>query len=62
MMTILLIKGLSLPGATIGLKFLFYPDWSKLKNLKVWEDAVVQIAYSSGICFGPLMLYGSARK
>jgi SNF family Na+-dependent transporter len=62
MLTILLIKGVSLPGASIGLKFLFYPDWSKLGNLKVWEDAFVQIAYSSGIAFGPLMLYGSARK
>ena len=62
MLTLLLIKGVTLPGASIGLKFLFYPDWSKLGNLKVWEDAIVQIAYSSGISFGPLMLYGSARK
>lgn len=62
MLTILLIKGLTLPGAGLGLKFLFVPDWSKLGNIKVWEDAFVQIAYSSGIAFGPLMLYGAARK
>jgi solute carrier family 6 (neurotransmitter transporter, dopamine) member 3 len=62
MLTILLIKGISLEGAGKGLKFLFVPDWSKLGKLKVWEDAVVQIAYSSGISFGPLMLYGSARQ
>ena len=62
MLTVLLVKGLTLPGASIGLKFLFYPDWPKLCNLKVWEDAFIQIAYSSAISFGPLMLYGSARK
>ena len=61
MLTILLIRGITLPGASIGLKFLFYPDWSKLSNLKVWEDAFTQIAFSSGCAFGPLMLYGSAR-
>ena len=62
MLTILLIKGVSLPGASIGLKYLFSPEWSKLYNLKVWEDAFIQISMSSGISQGPLMLYGSARK
>lgn len=41
MLTILLIKGVTLPGASIGLRYLFYPDWSKLNNLKVWEEAFV---------------------
>jgi len=60
-MTILLIKGLSMEGSSKGLKFLFYPDFDKLTDLKVWEDAFVQILYSSGIGFGPLILFASAR-
>ena len=36
LLTILLIKGLTLDGAGEGLKFLFKPDMSKLANIKVW--------------------------
>jgi len=61
LMTILLIKGLTMPGASKGLKFLFIPDFSKLLDIKVWEDAFVQILYSSGIGFGPLIMFASAR-
>jgi len=38
-MTIFLIKGLTLEGCGEGLKFLFKPDISKLWNIKVWIDA-----------------------
>ena len=62
LMAILLIKGLTLDGAGIGLKYLFKPDLSKLGNLKIWEDAMVQIMYSSGVSFGPLLFYASARE
>lgn len=62
LMTILLIKGLTLEGAGSGLKFLFVPDWKKLGNITIWQDAVVQIMYSSGVSFGPLLYYGTARK
>lgn len=62
LLTIFLIKGATLDGSGDGLRYLFVPDWSKLGNLKVWEDAIVQILYSSGIAFGPLMYYGTARK
>mgnify|MGYP002632236207 CR=1 FL=1 len=33
---ILLIKGLTLEGSGIGLKYLFNPDWSKLTQISVW--------------------------
>lgn len=60
---ILMIRGLTLDGAGDGLKFLFKPDFSKgFWNAKIWKDASVQILFSSGVSFGPLMFYGSARQ
>lgn len=35
-LTILLIKGLTLEGAGKGLKFLFIPDWASLGKAKIW--------------------------
>lgn len=59
---ILLVKALTLGGASKGLKFLFVPQWDKLYNFKVWFLAVNQIIFSSGVGFGPLVFYGACRK
>lgn len=59
---ILMIRGFTLEGAGLGLKFLFAPDLDKLFVAKIWKDAAVQILFSSGVSFGPLMFYGSARQ
>jgi len=61
-LTILLIKGLTLEGAGTGLKYLFIPDFSKLGNAEVWKAAGIQILFSSGVAFGPLIFYGGARR
>lgn len=61
LLTILLIKGLTLEGCGRGLHFLLVPNWSQLTDIKVWEAAVVQIIYSSGVSFGTLTHYASAR-
>jgi solute carrier family 6 amino acid transporter-like protein 5/7/9/14 len=36
---ILGVRGWMLPGADIGIKFYIYPDFSRLKDLRVWSDA-----------------------
>ena len=61
-LTILFIKGLTLPGAGKGLKFLFIPEWSALGKAKIWQKAAIQILFSSGVAFGPLIYYGGARN
>ena len=61
-LTILLIKGFTLEGCSKGLKYLFLPDWSKLGDIKVWQAAATQILFSSGVSYGPLMYYGTARE
>lgn len=62
LLIIMLIRGLTLEGSASGLYYLFYPDWSKLGNAKVWRDGVNQVIFSSGIAFGPLVFYSSCRK
>lgn len=61
-LSIFLIKGLTLEGCGEGLKYLFKPDITKLWDINVWIDAAIQIQFSSGVAFGPLMYYGTARK
>lgn len=61
LLIIMLLRGLTLEGSGSGLYYLFYPDWSKLGNFKVWRDGVNQVIFSSGIAFGPLVYYSSCR-
>ncbi|XP_038164974.1 inactive sodium-dependent neutral amino acid transporter B(0)AT3 [Cyprinodon tularosa] len=58
-LTIFLIRALTLPGATDGLVYLFTPDWEILKNPKVWLDAATQIFFSLSIAFGGLIAFSS---
>ncbi|KAM7383961.1 hypothetical protein PAMA_011355 [Pampus argenteus] len=58
-LTIFLIRALTLPGATDGLWYLFTPDWEKLKNPQVWLDAATQIFFSLSVAFGGLIAFSS---
>ena len=61
-MFILLIRGLTLPGATKGLLFFFTPQWSRLLDPGVWYAAVTQSFFSLGVGFGALTTYSSYNK
>jgi len=61
-MIIMLIRGLTLPGAVKGLKFFFTPQWDKLASLKVWYAAVTQSFFSLSVGFGTLTTYASYNK
>ncbi|XP_022602707.1 sodium-dependent neutral amino acid transporter B(0)AT3-like [Seriola dumerili] len=58
-LTIFLIRALTLPGATDGLLYLFSPDWEILKNPQVWLDAATQIFFSLSVAFGGLIAFSS---
>uniref|UniRef100_A0A8C1PJU6 Transporter n=1 Tax=Cyprinus carpio TaxID=7962 RepID=A0A8C1PJU6_CYPCA len=50
-LTIFLVRALTLPGATDGLRYLFTPD--------VWLDAATQIFFSLSLAFGGLIAFSS---
>ncbi|XP_022077351.1 sodium-dependent neutral amino acid transporter B(0)AT1-like [Acanthochromis polyacanthus] len=58
-LTIFLIRALTLPGATDGLVYLFTPNWNTLKNPEVWLDAATQIFFSLSLAFGGLIAFSS---
>ncbi|KAL0277756.1 UNVERIFIED_CONTAM: hypothetical protein PYX00_004932 [Menopon gallinae] len=61
-LTILLIRGLMLPGALSGISYYLKPELSRLKDTQVWVDAAVQIFYSVGAGFGVHLSYASYNE
>jgi len=59
---ILLIRGLTLPGAYEGIKAYLVPEVSEIWNLNVWADAAVQIFFSLGPGWGGLINMASYNK
>ncbi|XP_011872946.1 PREDICTED: sodium- and chloride-dependent glycine transporter 1-like isoform X3 [Vollenhovia emeryi] len=58
-LTILLVRGVTLEGADYGMLWYIYPDFTKLENANVWADAASQIFYSLGIACGSLVTLAS---
>ncbi|KAL6457934.1 hypothetical protein MHYP_G00331640 [Metynnis hypsauchen] len=56
---VLLLRGVTLPGAADGIHYYMYPNVSRLADPQVWMDAGTQIFYSYAICLGYLSSLGS---
>merc|ERR1712200_325411 len=59
---ILLIRAVTLPGASLGITFYLVPDWSKLSDVSVWNDAAAQIFFSLSVAGGGLVTLASYNK
>uniref|UniRef100_A0A914IE96 Transporter n=1 Tax=Globodera rostochiensis TaxID=31243 RepID=A0A914IE96_GLORO len=62
LIVVLLIRGLTLPGAMNGISFYLTPNITKLTETTVWKDAGTQVFYSYGVGFGTLIALGSHNK
>ncbi|XP_070701920.1 sodium- and chloride-dependent GABA transporter 2-like [Pempheris klunzingeri] len=62
MLIVLLIRGLTLPGAADGIRFYLSPDVTRLADPQVWLDAGSQILFSYVVCAGCLQSLGSHNK
>ncbi|XP_036993203.2 inactive sodium-dependent neutral amino acid transporter B(0)AT3 isoform X1 [Artibeus jamaicensis] len=58
-LTIFLVRGLTLPGAAEGLTFLFTPNIQTLRSPRVWLDAATQIFFSLSLASGGHIAFAS---
>ncbi|GFR91172.1 sodium- and chloride-dependent taurine transporter-like [Elysia marginata] len=61
-MFILLIRGVTLEGSSLGLEYYLNPKWERLADAQVWVDAGTQIFFSYSISLGTLTALGSYNK
>ncbi len=59
MIGVIVIRGLTLPGAVEGLNVLLTPDFGELLNPQVWVAAYGQIFFSIGVAFSIMITYSS---
>ncbi|XP_042903871.1 sodium- and chloride-dependent GABA transporter 1-like [Parasteatoda tepidariorum] len=61
-LVILFFRGVTLEGAADGIYFYLVPDFQKLQEISVWQDAAIQVFYSFGIAGGGMITYASYNK
>jgi NSS family neurotransmitter:Na+ symporter len=59
LLIVLLIRGLTLPGAAEGLNYYLAPDWGALTNPDLWFGAFSQIAFTLSLGMAGMFAYGS---
>lgn len=56
---ILVIRGITLPGAVDGINYLFEPKWDRILDSSVWVAAYGQVFFSLSIAFAIMIAYSS---
>ncbi len=61
-LVVLLLRAVTLPNASEGLKYFFTPDWNYLLEYKVWLNALTQNAWDTGAGWGLILTYAIYMK
>jgi NSS family neurotransmitter:Na+ symporter len=61
LISFLIIRSITLPGAFEGLSVLFIPEWSKLTDITLWKAAIAQSFFSASLALGYFMTAASYR-
>lgn len=59
LLVLILIRGVTLPGAVEGLRYYLTPDFGALTDAKTWLQAYAQVFFSLSLGFGILTAYAS---
>ncbi len=59
LLIVMIIRGVTLPGAGDGLAYYLVPQWDKLLEPSVWAAAYGQVFFSMSILFAIMIAYGS---
>ena len=59
---LLLIRGITLPGAAVGILAFIKPDFSALLDPSIWSAAAAQIFFTLSLAFGIMVAYSSYNK
>jgi len=59
LLLVFIIRGVTLPGASVGLSYYLTPDWARLLSGDIWLAALTQVFFSLSVGFGVMIAYGS---
>ncbi|KAG7225733.1 hypothetical protein INR49_012319 [Caranx melampygus] len=62
LLVILFFRGVTLPGAAMGLKYCFMSHYRNLFNISLWIGAVYEVLYTHAVSLGVLTTLGSYNK
>ena len=61
-LVVLFLRGITLDGQMIGIRYYLTPQWDKLQDPHVWTAAATQIFFSLGVGYGGLISFASYNK
>ena len=59
LLVLFIIRGVTLPGAEVGISYYLTPVWAKLLSADIWLAAISQVFFSLSVGFAIMIAYGS---